>query len=93
MMTDTPASSEGGALVEASAGPQHLNDSRERFLSQRRRSWLMLAGFVALLAVATFYHYAIYVPQPETPHRLMLLDDVFAFGVFSLVALVGFVLG
>lgn len=92
-MTSASAASEGGALVGERAQPPRLSDSPEQRGRQRRRSLLALAGFVILLAVATFYHYAIYVPQPKTPHRLALLDDVFAFGVFSLVALVGFVLG
>ena len=92
-MIGKPASSEGDALVEVSAGARRLSERRERRPSPSRRSLLVLVGVVVLLAVATVYHYAIYVPQPDVPHRLTLLDDVFALGVFCLVGLVGLVLG
>jgi hypothetical protein len=61
--------------------------------AHRRRPLLALAGLAVLLALVTVYHYTIYVPQPDVPHRLTLLDDVFALGIFSLVALVGLVVG
>src|SRR5579859_2629392 len=92
-MTGESAASEGGALVEAPAGPLLLGDSRERPFAPRRRPLLALAGIVVLLALATVYHYAIYLPQPDQPHRLTLLDDIFALGVLGLVGLVGLVVG
>jgi hypothetical protein len=53
----------------------------------------MLLALGALLALATCYHYLIYLPQPDKPHRLTLLDDVFALGVVSLVGLAGLAVG
>ncbi len=91
-MTQEPASSEGGAIVEAQVELLRPSDHREQPFFQRR-PLLMLVGFVILLALATAYHYAIYLPQPDQPHRLTLLDDVFAGGIFSLIAVAGLALG
>jgi hypothetical protein len=91
MMTPEPAA-DGSALVEAPAGPPRAAVAQARLFSQRR-SLLALAGILILLGLATIYHYAIYVPQPDQPHLLTLLDDVFALGVFGLVGLVGLALG
>jgi hypothetical protein len=55
--------------------------------------WALLVGVALLLTLATFYHYAIYLPQPKQPHRLTILDDVFALGVLLLLGLVGLGLG
>ncbi len=89
-MIDESASSVDDDLVAVSAGAQGARGSQPSV----QRHWLLaLAGLLILLALATVYHYAIYLPQPNVPHRLMLLDDVFALGVFGLVALVGLALG
>ncbi len=85
------AASDGGAVVEERVGGPRQR--REQAFFQRRRPLLALAGVLVLLTLAAGYHYAIYLPQPDTPHRLMLLDAVFAFGVFGLVGLVGLVVG
>lgn len=69
------------------------SENREPLVYQRRRTLLVLAGIVVVLALATVYHYAIYLPQPRVPHRLTLLDDVFALGVLGLVGLVGLLVG
>jgi hypothetical protein len=60
---------------------------------QQHRPVLMLAGIVIALALAACYHYFIYLPQPDQPHRLALVDDVFALGVVVLIGLVGLALG
>jgi hypothetical protein len=62
-------------------------------LKTRRRPLLALAGGILLLAAAALYHYAIYLPQPNQPHRLTILDDVFSLGLVSIVGLVGLGLG
>lgn len=92
-MTSERASFDGGAAIEAPTGPSALDQSNGQAFSQRRRSLLTLAGIVLLLALATLYHYAIYLPEPDVPHWLTLLDDVFALGVFGLIGLVGLILG
>ncbi len=56
------------------------------------RVWV-LAALLLLLVLATLYHYRVYLPHPDRPHRLTMLDDVFALGVALVVALTGFVLG
>ncbi len=53
----------------------------------------VLSGCAVLLALAAFYHYAVYQPQPKQPHRLTVFDDVFAVGVVVLLVLVGLGLG
>ncbi|HEU5200997.1 MAG TPA: hypothetical protein VFU32_15265 [Ktedonobacterales bacterium] len=58
-----------------------------------RWRWLALAAALAFLTLAACYHYLIYLPQPDRPHRLTALDDLFALGVAALVALTGLVLG
>ncbi|HEY7349379.1 MAG TPA: hypothetical protein VH599_13780 [Ktedonobacterales bacterium] len=58
-----------------------------------RRQALALLTLGTLLALATLYHYLIYLPQPDKPHALTLLDDVFALGVVGLVALAGLAVG
>ncbi len=82
-----------GAGVEAPTSALPFQERRDVPGAQRQRALLALAGMVGMLALATVYHYAVYLPQPRVPHRLMLLDDVFAFGVFGLVALVGLLVG
>jgi hypothetical protein len=88
-----PVLAECGGIVDppSQTPPQH--QSRGWLFSRRRLPVAVLAALVLLLALAAIYHYAIYLPQPQVPHRLMLLDDVFALGVFGLVGLVGFALG
>ena len=54
----------------------------------------MLGGvLLVVLALSAWYHYAIYLPQPDRPHRLTVLDDLFALEVAALVALAGLGLG
>ncbi len=91
-MASEPAA-EGGVVVQAAVETPSRSAGRSLPFSQRSRPLLALAGLVVLLALATVYHYAIYVPQPDVPHRLTLLDDVFALGIFSLVVLAGLVVG
>lgn len=67
-----------------------------RLISQLKMKWpplLALLGVGVLMTLATIYHYAIYLPQPNQPHRLTALDDVFALGVVLLLGLVGLGLG
>jgi hypothetical protein len=67
-----------------------------RLARQLQMNWpplLALLGMGVLMALATIYHYAIYLPQPNQPHRLTALDDVFALGVVLLLGLVGLGLG
>ncbi len=52
-----------------------------------------LIAALLLLVTATLYHYLIYLPQPDRPHRFTLLDDVFALGVVLLIGAAGLVLG
>lgn len=78
------------AVVEDA--PLHLN-LRKKFLPQFSRPWLVLGGNLALLITAAVYHYAIYLPQPDQPHRLTALDDVFAGYVALAAALAGLALG
>lgn len=78
------------AVVEDA--PVHLH-LRKRFLFQFSRPWLVLGGNLALLIAAAAYHYAIYLPQPDQPHRLTALDDLFALYVALVVALAGLILG
>lgn len=92
-MTSERASFESGVVVEESTGQATLSKSTSPTLRERRRSLLTLAGIAVVLALAAIYHYAIYLPQPDVPHWLTLLDDVFALGVFGLIGLVGLVLG
>lgn len=54
--------------------------------------WALLPGAI-LFFLSAWYHYTLYLPQPDRPHRLTLLDDVFALGVALLMVLVGLVLG
>lgn len=53
----------------------------------------VLALALGIFSLAAIYHYTIYVPQVDQPHRLTLLDDLFAFGIVCLVGLVGLALG
>lgn len=66
---------------------------RKRFLPRLSRPWFVLGGNLALLIAAAVYHYAIYLPQPDRPHRLTALDDVFAGYVALAAALAGLALG
>jgi hypothetical protein len=54
---------------------------------------VLLLALVALGALATCYHYLIYLPRPNQPHLLTLLDDLFALQVVSVVGLAGLVVG
>jgi hypothetical protein len=67
-----------------------------RLARQLQMNWpplLALLGVGVLMTLATIYHYAIYLPQPNQPHRLTALDDVFALGVVLLLGVVGLGLG
>ncbi|HEU5200998.1 MAG TPA: hypothetical protein VFU32_15270 [Ktedonobacterales bacterium] len=57
------------------------------------RPWLLLGGNLVLLAATALYHYAIYLPQPDRPHRFTALDDLFALGLVELIGLAGLALG
>jgi hypothetical protein len=58
-----------------------------------QRPLLILVGMGAMLLLATIYHYAIYLPQPDQPHRLTILDDLFCLQLAGLIALLGLALG
>ena len=88
-----PAYSGSSVAVEDVVTPTRRGTAYQQLFSPRRRALLALADIVIVLALATIYHYAVYVPQPDVPHRLTLLDAVFAPGVFGLVGLVGLALG
>jgi hypothetical protein len=92
-MTGEFAYHESKTLVEAPTESPRLNGKRERPFHRRPLQLLALAGVILLFVLATIYHYAIYLPLPNLPHRLTVLDDVFALGVVGLVGLVGLALG
>jgi hypothetical protein len=85
--------SEHPTMLEAQAESKRLGAHQKQSAYQGKLRWLMLAGILILLVLATCYHFLIYLPQPDVPHRFTLLDDVFAFGVVGLVGLVGLILG
>lgn len=76
----------------------HLSEASVRLhlvrrLRMNRLPLLMLLGAGVVMVLATIYHYAVYLPQPDQSHRLTLLDDVFALGVVLFLGLVGLGLG
>jgi hypothetical protein len=60
---------------------------------QRWASLLLLGACVGLFALSASYHYLIYLPQPDQPHRLTILDDLFCLQLASLIAALGLSLG
>jgi len=75
-----------------------VDATRRRVLLARTRRWasrpaLLLLGNLLVLTITASYHFLIYLPQPDRPHRLTVLDDLFAVQVALLVALAGWVLG
>jgi hypothetical protein len=68
-----------------------LKDNKHRLTSGR--PWLLLGGNLVLLAATALYHYAVYLPQPDRPHRFTILDDLFALGLVELIGLAGLALG
>ncbi|HEY7124323.1 MAG TPA: glycosyltransferase family 39 protein [Ktedonobacterales bacterium] len=62
-------------------------------LKARRWPLLLAAGGMLLFAATASYHYAIYLPQPDQPHRLTILDDLFALGLVVILGCVGLGLG
>lgn len=63
-----------------------------RFFGSNLPSLALAVNFVLLVTTA-IYHYTVYLPQPDQPHRLTVLDDLFALYVTLAVALVGLILG
>jgi hypothetical protein len=90
-MTHEPAARGSAPVGTLAEPPPQRAGRRGPFLPSR--PLLALVGLLVLLGLAALYHYLIYLPQPDVPHRLTLLDDVFALGVYGLVGLVGLVLG
>jgi hypothetical protein len=81
------------AAIEAPVESMPLSERWFGMARQRRCSLLALAGIVALMTLAAVYHYAIYLPQPDRPHLLTLLDDLFACEIVGLIGLDGLILG
>lgn len=50
-------------------------------------------GGLCVFALTAVYHSLIYLPQPNQPHRLTILDDLFCLQLASLIALLGLVVG
>lgn len=80
-------------MVEALEASRRQSGKRDEPAHPGRRRWLALAGVIILLALATAYHYLIYLPQPDQPHWLTFLDDYFALGIAALITLAGLALG
>ena len=79
----------GAATLEGSASL--LKDDKSGL--PRGRPWLLLGGNLILLVATALYHYFIYLPQPDRPHRFTVLDDLFALGLVELIGLAGLALG
>jgi hypothetical protein len=54
---------------------------------------VILVSLAGLFVLSAFYHYLIYLPQPDRPHRLTLLDDYFGLGIVGIVGLAGLAIG
>ncbi len=53
----------------------------------------ILGACACLFLLSASYHYLIYLPQPDHPHRLTLLDDLFCLQIAGLIAVLGLALG
>src|SRR5579883_254444 len=70
-----------------------LSIHQDRSTHHERFRWVVLAAVLILFVLTACYHYLIYLPQPDRPHRLTVLDDVFALGIVGGVGLVGLIVG
>ncbi len=50
-----------------------------------RHRWPMVAAAGLVLVVATVFHYAYFIPQPNTPTNFYLVDTIFEFAVAALI--------
>jgi hypothetical protein len=68
---------------------------KRRLLSGSRRPGPVgvLLGSSIVLILSGIYHFLIYVPHPDLPHRLTILDDVFVLGVAGIVGVTGTAIG
>ncbi len=75
--------------------PDDLRASSGLFSRLKTRRWplLIVASGLLPFATAALYHYVIYVPQPNQPHRLTILDDLFALGLVIVLGCVGLGVG
>jgi hypothetical protein len=86
-MTTEPVS------LESQIPPTPLHHRLLQFLRKKSSPLFLLVAGIILLALATIYHCLVYLPSPNQPHRLTVLDDVFALGVVLLISLVGLGIG
>ncbi len=57
------------------------------------RRWMLVAGGVLIVGTASLYHYVDFLPHPDRPTKLYLLDVVFEACVAGLIALSAATLG